>query len=124
MEQFAERANQAFAGILGDSLNDTLKLPNQWDNITETVNEGKGNNNNETKTVEKGLLDFKKPKISGIKRNECTPDHLLNPKKWTRYDLSDVKLSSDSANSQSALSFLKNLKKRKHSSDISSNEGY
>ena len=123
MEQFAERANQAFAGISGDSLNDTLKLPNQWINITETAGEGK-DNHNEGKTDEKRFLNFKKPKVSGVKRNECVPDHLINPEKWTRYNLSDVKLSSDSANTQSALSFLKNLKKRKHSSDISSNKGY
>ena len=120
MDQFAERANQAFAGISGDSLNDGLKLPNQWINVTETAGEDK----DDGKAYEKSFPDFKKPKVSGLKRNECVPAHLLNPEKWISYDLSDVKLSSDSANAQSALSFLKNLKKRKHSSDVSSNKGY
>ena len=122
MEQFTERANQVFGGISGDSLDDKLKLPNQWININDTVDKGKANND-EGKTCEKHLLDFKKPKTAGIKRNKCVPDHLLNPEKWTRYDLSDVKLSGDSANAQSALSFLNDLKKRKQSSDISSNKG-
>ena len=71
MDQFVERANQAFAGILGDSLDDGLKLPNQWINITETAGEGKDNG----KVYEKSLPDFKKPEVSRLKRNECVPGH-------------------------------------------------
>ena len=121
MEQFAERANQSFAGLLGDSHGDTLKLPNQWVNAIEKHD----NNINEVETDEKESLDhdFKKPKISGLKRNKDLPGHLLNPEKWTKYDLSDVRLSSDTTNAQSALSFLNNLKKRKHSGDIPSSKG-
>lgn len=125
MEQFAERANQTFAGLLGDSLDDTLKLPNQWINTIDTDNEKK--NKEKRSTVENDTLDsddFKKPKALGLKRNKCLPDHLLNPKKWTRYDLSDVKLCSDATNAQSALSFLNDLKKMKHSSsNVSSSKG-
>lgn len=121
MEQFAERANQTFAGLIGDSSDDTLKLPNQWANTIKAEDIKK---DNEVKTGEKDSLVFKKPKGLGLKRNKCLPDHLLHPEKWTRYDLSDVKLSSDTANAQSAFSFLNDLKKRKHSSDISSSKGY
>ena len=111
MEQFAERANQAFAGILGDNSDDTLKLPNQWVDKAVSVDEDK------RKTY------FKKPKLPGLKRKNSTPDYLVHPDKWKRYDMSDVKLSSDSANAQSALSFLNDLKKRIHSNDTSPSEG-
>ena len=114
MEQFAERANQTFAGLLGDNLEDTLKLPNQWVNATTETDYVKKNKD------EKDSLHFKKPKSSGLKRNKCLPDHLLNPEKWTRYDLSDVKLSSDTTNTQSALEFLNDVKRRKSLGETSS----
>ena len=119
MEQFAERANQTFAGLLGGNLEDTLKLPNQWINAT-TETDGKQKSN--LNADEKDSLHFKKPKISGLKRKSL-PDHLLNPEKWTRYDLSDVKLSSNTTNTQSALNFLNDLKRLRSLGDASSSKG-
>jgi len=126
MEQFAERANQTFAGLLDDSLDDALKLPNQWINTFEMDDEKKTKSEGGKTEDKKDSLssdNFNKPKVSGLKRNKCIPDHTLNPEKWTKYDLSNVKLSSNAVNAQSALSFLNDLQKRKHSSDTSSSKG-
>jgi len=48
-----------------------------------------------------------------------TPDHVVNPNKYTKYDLSDVSKDqlSDRSNSRAAFDFLRQLKERKEEED-------
>jgi len=53
-----------------------------------------------------------------------TPDHVVNPNKYTKYDLSDVSKDqlSDRSNSRAAFDFLRQLKDRKKEEDNSNSD--
>jgi len=51
------------------------------------------------------------------KREYKVPEHIKNPSKFKKYDLSDVKLTDGKQNSAAALSFLAELKDRKREPD-------
>ncbi len=51
-----------------------------------------------------------------------TPDHLMNPQKYTKYSLEETNMCGNAANRSIALGFLNDLKKRKDSESKSSTE--
>ncbi|KAF7995438.1 hypothetical protein HCN44_006545 [Aphidius gifuensis] len=73
-------------------------------------------NRNETRHLQGKESIFKRPEIPAPKTNyRSIPDYHRNPHKWIKYDLEDVKSKdmSDKCNTQTALSFLHELKQRK-----------
>ncbi|XP_053472780.1 protein TSSC4 [Ictalurus furcatus] len=63
---------------------------------------------------------LKRKEPEGTKKSSSTkmvPDYLLNPERWTRYDLDDVPETSDRKNSQVAHEFIQGLHNRRRAQE-------
>lgn len=64
---------------------------------------------------------FKRPHVPVRTQSKKIPDHCLNPHKWTKYSLEDVRNEdmSERGNTSAAMSFLKELADRKEKTETS-----
>lgn len=126
---FASRSKDIFANIdsLAAEKQDIKSIKIQEDKNEEssskTTEEFKGREsifrtpNESGWPVSNRRFDSGRSRFRNHQRPRKVPDHVVNPQKYKKYDLSDVDQMSDRSNTRAAFDFLRQLKDRKSVQD-------